>query len=136
VSVQGWSGTLGPAFAFTRREIRAVIEQASRDLETGSCDGAFISTNMMKPGPGKHGGSCAGVRAKVYEFLDEELAPPDRRRVDAHLAACPPCAGHFAYERAFLAVVERRATIDEAPAELRERIRAALAMREEARRRR
>ena len=77
---------------------------------------------------------CAAVRARVYEFLDGELAAGDRHRIDAHLSACPPCAGHFAFERSFLAVLERRVPLDQAPPELRERIRAALAFREGVRR--
>ena len=80
--------------------------------------------------------ACAGVCERVYEFLDEELSPSERERIAGHLSACPPCARHFAFERAFLAVLHRRVTIDQAPAELRERIRTALASGSEGTRRR
>jgi mycothiol system anti-sigma-R factor len=91
---------------------------------------------MTRPESEDYMARCAGVRARVYEFLDAELAASDRERVDAHLSACPPCAGFFAHERAFLEVIERRRAVEEAPAELRDRIRAALTQREETRRRR
>ena len=73
---------------------------------------------------------CAAVRKVVYEFLDEELPPVDRAGVARHLSLCPPCAGFFSFERAYLLVLKRRTSIEAAPAELRERIRAALASRE------
>jgi len=73
---------------------------------------------------------CASVRKVVYEFLDEELATADVARVAQHLGACPPCAGFFNFERAYLGVLRRTSSIDAAPVELRERIRAALISRE------
>ena len=73
---------------------------------------------------------CAAVRQVVYEFLDEELPPADVARVLRHLGLCPPCSGFFSFERAYLLVVKRKTSIESAPAELRERIRAALASRE------
>ena len=81
---------------------------------------------MTRSGSGEHAERCASIRQRVYEFLDDELPADDRQRIDAHLSACPPCARRFAFERVFLAVVQRRVSIDEAPPELRERIRAAI----------
>ena len=76
---------------------------------------------------------CAAVRKVVYEFLDDELSPGDAIPVTRHLERCPPCAGFFTFERAYLLVLKRKTTIDAAPLELRERIRAALASRERSR---
>ena len=90
---------------------------------------------MMRSESQDHMAGCAHIRARVYEFLDAELAASARERIDAHLRACPPCAGFFAHERAFLELIERRGKIDEAPGDLRDRVRAALAKREEMRRR-
>ena len=73
---------------------------------------------------------CAAVRKVVYEFLDEELPSSDRAGVARHLSRCPPCAGFFAFERAYLLVLKRRTSIDAAPAELRDRNSAALRSRE------
>jgi anti-sigma factor RsiW len=35
--------------------------------------------------------SCIEVVELVSAYLDDELAPATRRRVEAHLALCPPC---------------------------------------------
>jgi mycothiol system anti-sigma-R factor len=70
---------------------------------------------------------CLEVRRLVFEFLDDELAKPKAASVAEHLSLCPPCRGFFAFERTFLAVLHRRVSIDQAPPELRDRIRAALA---------
>lgn len=76
-----------------------------------------------------HPASCAETRKIVYEFLDDELATSEADRVNRHLLACPPCAGFFNFERAYLLVLKRGATVESAPSELRERLRAALASR-------
>ena len=73
---------------------------------------------------------CAAVRKLVYEFIDCELPPTDAASVDQHLTRCPPCAGFFSFERAFLRVLKGAGSIEGAPAELRERIRSALERRE------
>ena len=73
--------------------------------------------------------SCTAIRLVVYEFLDDEMPAPEADRVNRHLLACPPCAGFFDFERAYLLVLKRRTTIESAPAELRARLRAALASR-------
>ena len=70
---------------------------------------------------------CVEVRRLVFEFLDDELAPPQATLITEHLTVCGPCAGYFTFERTFLAVLRHRVPIDEAPAELRDRIRTALA---------
>ena len=75
---------------------------------------------------------CVEVRRQVFEFLDDELAPPQAASILEHLSLCPPCKGFFAFERTFLAVLHRRVSIDHAPDELRDRIRAALADRKRA----
>jgi mycothiol system anti-sigma-R factor len=70
---------------------------------------------------------CTEVRRVVFEFLDEELPAPEAALIVEHLDLCSPCAGFFTFERAFLAVVRKRVPIDQAPEDLRDRIRAALA---------
>ena len=84
---------------------------------------------MHESDPETHVASCAETRNVVYEFLDDELAAPAADRVNRHLLACPPCAGFFDFERAYLLVLKRGATIEAAPRELRERLRAAFATR-------
>jgi mycothiol system anti-sigma-R factor len=79
--------------------------------------------------------ACAAIRKVVYEFIDAELPTSESTRVESHLSACPPCAGYVAFERAFLAVVQRRTTVEQAPPELRDRLREALAREKDQRRR-
>ena len=82
---------------------------------------------MHRSGQESTSSPCAEIRRLVFEFLDDELAAPQSTSVVDHLERCPPCKGYFAFERTFLAVVRRCVPIDQAPAELRDRIRAALA---------
>lgn len=87
---------------------------------------------MLRSGSEGPAAPCVEVRRLVFEFLDEELPSNQSQLIVEHLVLCPPCAGFFAFERTFLAVLRRRVPIDQAPVELRERIRAALADRKRA----
>lgn len=84
---------------------------------------------MHESDPETHVASCTETRKVVYEFLDDELPARDAENVNRHLLACPPCAGFFDFERAYLLVLKRGATLEAAPSALRERLRAALASR-------
>jgi len=88
---------------------------------------------MNRPGSEGNETACGAIRKVVYEFLDAELAPSESDLVVTHISECPPCAGYVAFERAFLAIVQRRSTIEQAPPELRDRIRAALVRADERR---
>ena len=68
----------------------------------------------------------------MFEFLDRELEPEQAAGIEKHLAVCNPCAGFYAFERTFLGVLRRRVSIEQAPAEFRERLRVALAARKRA----
>ena len=35
------------------------------------------------------------VRGQLSEYLDDSLSERDRRRIEAHLAACPPCTAYL-----------------------------------------
>jgi len=82
---------------------------------------------MQRSEPEGANASCVAVRNLVFEFLDRELEPEQAAGVEKHLAACSPCAGFYAFERTFLGVLRRRVALEQAPAELRERLRIALA---------
>ncbi len=82
---------------------------------------------MQENGSGEPSSRCAEVRRRVFEFLDDELDPGQSALIVEHLRVCRPCDGFFVFERSFLAVLRRRVPIDQAPPELRDRIRAALA---------
>jgi len=71
---------------------------------------------------------CRDVLARLYEYLDGELATADRDKVRAHLEACRPCLNRFEFERLFHEYVVARAprpkARDEFKAGLLARIRA------------
>jgi mycothiol system anti-sigma-R factor len=68
---------------------------------------------------------CEGAVPRVYQFLDGELTVWKRRAITRHLDECPPCAQGFHFEVEIRRVVAMRCR-DEAPEELRQRIRQAL----------
>jgi anti-sigma factor RsiW len=71
---------------------------------------------------------CQATVRRLWDYLDGTLATPDLRAVDAHLAGCPKCPPHFAFERAFLRAV-RAARAEHVGADaLRARVTAALAL--------
>ncbi|PYP09640.1 MAG: hypothetical protein DMD56_10550, partial [Gemmatimonadetes bacterium] len=64
--------------------------------------------------------------AQLDAYLDGELATVDASELEAHLAQCPECA-RFRQERLELrAAIRARVPAFEAPAALRERVRAAV----------
>jgi mycothiol system anti-sigma-R factor len=79
---------------------------------------------MSNPLPDDEASSwpCAAVIARLYEFLDDELASEVCEVIRGHLARCQACARRFEYERVFLRVIEWRTRLEQAPPELRRRI--------------
>jgi anti-sigma factor RsiW len=68
--------------------------------------------------------SCRAVDALVTPYIDGSIPEADRRAVDEHLRACPPCHSRVASERAARNAIRtcRGALAEElAPAALRER---------------
>jgi len=63
---------------------------------------------------------------RVYEYLDGELTMWKRRAIARHLDECPPCAKGFTFEIEIRRVVVSKCCHEEAPADLRARIAAAL----------
>lgn len=70
--------------------------------------------------------SCATVRRRLVHFQADELPAAERRAIEAHLAACPPCERRFELEDELLHAIKRGLVREEAPAELRWRVQAAL----------
>lgn len=50
---------------------------------------------------------CAEALVLLQDYLKEELTPANESRVAGHLAACRHCLEHAAFERNFLAALER-----------------------------
>ena len=61
----------------------------------------WIRTGKLNP-------SCGAVYAQVMPYLDRELSPEERAEVDGHLAACPGCEEHFAFDGTVLHFVRQR----------------------------
>lgn len=40
--------------------------------------------------------NCDWVKEKIFPYLDEEVTPEDREKIDAHLATCPVCVEELA----------------------------------------
>lgn len=73
--------------------------------------------------------NCQAIDPLVTPYVDGQLTDADRRAVDDHLRACPPCLSRVAAERAVHELlVERRAALTEcsAPEWLRARCRSAV----------
>ncbi|GEM_PF-629757 len=68
---------------------------------------------------------CDGVLERIYAVLDGEVSAGEIAEIHAHLEACPPCLDEYEVEVALKALV-RRCCVEQAPVELRERIRASL----------
>ena len=47
------------------------------------------------------------VRQQLSEYLDDGLGESARRRIDGHLATCPPCAAYLATLRAAVRGVQK-----------------------------
>jgi mycothiol system anti-sigma-R factor len=65
--------------------------------------------------------SCAEAVRRLWEYLDDELAEPERAQVEEHLSVCRRCCGEveFAEElRKFL----QAAASDELPDDVRSRL--------------
>lgn len=54
------------------------------------------------------GVSCGEVLARLSDYLDESLAPEERARVEAHVAACDHCARFGGVFAATVAALRRR----------------------------
>lgn len=70
---------------------------------------------------------CDDAIHRVHHYLDGELTVWKRRAIARHLDECPPCAQGFDFEIEVRRLVATRCR-DEAPADLRRRIAAALGL--------
>lgn len=59
---------------------------------------------------------CEQTARWLWDHLDAELTPAQHAAVEQHLAQCPECAAHFAFEERFLRALGASLTIDEAVA--------------------
>jgi mycothiol system anti-sigma-R factor len=58
---------------------------------------------------------CDEVLSRLWEYLDEELAPEAAREIGAHLRWCRGCYPTYCCDRALLQLLARQRTICSAP---------------------
>jgi len=68
--------------------------------------------------------SCEEALARVYEYLDGELAPAWNEAVRRHVQKCRRCYPHFDFERMFLDYLHEAGNEPRENPELERRIRA------------
>jgi len=66
--------------------------------------------------------SCADVLARVYEFIDHELAEADCAKIREHLDECGPCLKEFGLDQLVKDVVKRGCGCEPPPEDLRNRV--------------
>ena len=66
--------------------------------------------------------SCREVYASVFPYLDRELSDVERADVDRHIAACPGCEAHFAFDGTVLHFVRQRVPRPPMQMDLQERL--------------
>ena len=66
---------------------------------------------------------CRDFVEVVTAYFDDGLSAEDRRRFEAHLAACEPCDMYMDQIRATIALTGRTPRPDELPRDLREGLR-------------
>jgi len=92
--VQGAAGRLGVSEATVRRWIRS----------------------------GRLNPVCRDVYGQVFPFLDRELGPAELAEVERHIAACPGCEEHFAFDGTVLRFVRQRVPRALCPPNLQDRL--------------
>ena len=66
--------------------------------------------------------SCGDVYGNIFPYLDRELSAEERAAVDRHIAACPGCEDHFAFDGTVLRFVRQRAPRGLMPSGIQERL--------------
>lgn len=66
--------------------------------------------------------SCRDVYSHVFPYLDQELTADTRAEIERHIAACPGCEEHFAFDGAVLRFVRQRTPRPLMPSALQERL--------------
>jgi hypothetical protein len=66
--------------------------------------------------------SCQEVYGSIFPYLDRELSVEEHAAVERHIAACPGCEEHFAFDGAVLRFTRQRVPRPLIQAELQERL--------------
>jgi len=66
--------------------------------------------------------TCEQVFRRLDDYLDRELSPTERTRVEEHLQFCEMCASEYRFEASFLVQVREKVRRIAAPPEVRSRL--------------
>jgi anti-sigma factor (TIGR02949 family) len=66
--------------------------------------------------------SCGDVYGQIFPYLDHELSAEERAAIERHIAACPGCEDHFAFDGAVLRFTRQRAPRPLASTDLQARL--------------
>jgi anti-sigma factor (TIGR02949 family) len=69
-----------------------------------------------------NGYTCEDVEGLLDDFLDGELAPWQKEKIEEHLAECGSCAGGQSFEAEVLVQLKDRLRATKAPAELVDKV--------------
>jgi anti-sigma factor (TIGR02949 family) len=92
------SNTAASARMATRAWVTAA---ASRLGVTEATVRRWIRSGRLNPG-------CQEIYSNVFPYLDRELTAEDLAEVERHIAACPGCEEHFAFDGTVLRFVRQR----------------------------
>jgi len=70
---------------------------------------------------------CDSIETLSMAYLDDELAPEERRELELHVVECAACRAHLDHERDELALVRKALAVPPIAVETRDRITAAVA---------
>ena len=68
------------------------------------------------------GSQCSGVLQDVWLFLDNEMDPENRARVQQHLDECSPCLVEAGLDQKLKQLLHKKCGGDRAPEQLRDRL--------------
>lgn len=92
-----------------------VADAASRLGVTEATVRRWVRSGRLNP-------SCQEVYGSVFPYLDCELSAEERVEVERHIAACPGCEEHFAFDGTVLRFVRQRAPRPMIHADLQDRL--------------
>ena len=117
-STNGEQPTRGAASA--RHDARA----AERAWVAGAADRLDVSEATVRRWirAGRLNPSCGDVYGKIFPYLDRELTADERAEVERHIAACPGCEDHFAFDGVIFRFVRQRTPRPLASPDLQKRL--------------